>query len=120
MLQFLTENNTQITLVIAIIAGVFAFVKWLDSRNQSLRDKRFENYMKLMRMISGVSPNGDGSVGITEQIAAIWFLLEYKEYHDITLKILDNSGFEGNANGLVKQLVLPQIKLLVEEIKKRE
>lgn len=83
-----------------------------------MRDKRFENYMQLMRTLAGIKPDGSGSVAVTEQIAAIWFLLEYKEYHHITLRILDNSDLEEFAGDTLKRLVLPQIKLLVEKIKK--
>lgn len=73
--------------------------------------------MQLIRIVSGSKPNEAVSIGMTEQIAAIWFLLEYKEYHHITLKILDNPDLEKMANERWNKFVLPQVRLLTEEIK---
>jgi len=78
MLELITENNAYITLMIAIGAGLFAFVKWIDSRNQNLRNERYKSYMQLIRILSGSKTSDEQSVCMTEQIAAAWFLLESK------------------------------------------
>lgn len=119
MLELITENNAYITLIIAIGAGLFAFIKWLDSRNLSLKNERYKSYMQLIRVLSGSKTNDGQSVCMTEQIAAVWFLLEYREYYDITLKILDNGDLEKMSNKNWQELVAPQVRLLIEEIKKR-
>jgi len=118
MLELIAENTNQITLIIAIIAGLFAFIKWLDTRNQNLKDERYKKYIQLIRILSGSKINDSASICMTEQIASAWLLLEYKEYYKITLKILDNNDLEKMSNENWQQFVLPQIKLVVEEIKR--
>ena len=42
-----------------------------------------------------------------------------KEYYDITLRILDNSDLEKMSNTNWQEFVAPQVRLLIEEIKRR-
>lgn len=113
MFEFVSQNTGNITLLVTIGAGLFGFIKWLDSRNQRLRNERYEQYMRLIESISG------GGVGITRQIASIWLLLEYKEYDHITLKVLDNPTLRKSGGEYVQELIFPQINALVQEIKGR-
>lgn len=117
MLEFITQNKDLISFFTVSIAGLFVFIKWIDSRNRQLKEKRYETYMNLIGVISGkrldsTTPN------ITEQIAAIWFLLEYKEYYEITKKIFSESDFENMATEPWVKHVGPHIKKLVKEISK--
>lgn len=54
---------------------------------------------------------------MTEQIAAVWFLLEYKEYASTTYKIFSSTDLETIANATWVQHVAPQIRLLLKELK---
>ena len=115
MLDFITQNNGLIGIIIISFTGLFAFVKWIDSRNRNLKEKRYETYMKLVGVISGkridsTTPN------ITEQIAATWFLLEYKEYYDMTLRIFSDSDLRNMGNEPWIKHVLPHIEKLIKEI----
>ena len=87
-MEFISQNIDSITLIIAIFAGLFAFIKWIDSRNRELKNERYKKYMQLIRVISVISRPRKG--GITEQVASVYMLLEYKKYYKITLKVLDN------------------------------
>ena len=118
MLELISENNAYITLIIAIGAGLFAFVKWIDSRIQNLRNERYKNYMQLIGTLSGSKENDEYLIAMTEQIAAVWFLLEYKEYYDITLRILDIKELEKMSDSNWQEFVAPQVRLLIEEIKR--
>lgn len=114
-LSFLNQNKELIGFVIAIMAGLFAFVKLIDTRNRELKEKRYKTYMDLIGVISGkridsTTPN------LTEQIAAIWFLLEYKEYYEITRKIFSDSDLENMANAPWVKHVLPHIHKLIKQI----
>ena len=115
MLEFVTQNKDLIGIVTVSVAGLFVFIKWIDSRNRELKEKRYQTYMNLIGVISGkridsTTPN------ITEQIAATWFLLEYKGYYDMTKKIFSESDLENMANEPWVQHVLPHIKRLIKEI----
>ena len=119
MLEAVGNNSDQITIVIAILAGLFAFIKWIDTRNQTLKNERYERYIQHIRILSGSKANEGASICITEQIAAAWLLLEYSEYFDISLKILDNPDLTKMSNKPWQDFVLPQIKQVIEEIKSR-
>ena len=112
ILNFLTNNNTQAVWVVAIFVGGFSFIKWIDSRNRSLKNERFSGYMQLIRLLSRDS-------SMTEQIAAAWALLEYKEYYDVIVKTLDNNDLEKMCNENWRKFVAPQVRLVVKEIKGR-
>ena len=71
--------------------------------------------MGLVSTISGKRADST-TPNITEQIAATWFLLEYKEYFDITKRIFSNSDLEKMANEPWVTHVLPHIKMLLKEI----
>ena len=116
-MEFVSQNIDSITLIIAIFAGLFAFIKWIDSRNRELKNKRYKKYMRLIRTISGSKETKDASICMTEQIASSWMLLEYKEYYNITLKILDNEDLEEMSNDPWLKFVLPQIKKVIQEIR---
>lgn len=116
-MQFIINHAEQLTIIFAICAGLFAFIKWLDARNQQLKNRRYECYMQHIRLISGLK-NKDGlQTGPTEQIASAWLLLGYPEYFDITLKIFDNPDTLNIFNDNWKKIVLPQIKEVIGEIK---
>lgn len=116
MLELIAQNNNQITMIVAIVAGLCAFLKWLDTRNQNVKNERYNKYIQLIKVLSGSKENDSASICMTEQIASAWFLLEYKEYYKITLKILDNDDLQNMSNKPWQNFVLPQIKLVVQEI----
>jgi hypothetical protein len=113
--ELISQNTEIIGFVVAIFAGLFAFVKWIDTRNRELREKRYKTYMDLIGVISGKRTDST-TPNLTEQIAAIWFLLEYKEYYEITKKIFSDSDLENMANAPWVKHVLPHIHKLIKEI----
>jgi len=115
ILEFITQNKDLIGLIVVSLAGLFGFVKWIDTRRRELREKRYKTYMDLIGVISG--KRADSTIpNITEQIAATWFLLEYKEYYSITKKIFLDSNLENMANEPWVKHVLPHIHKLIKEI----
>lgn len=115
MLEFITQNTNLIGLITVSITGLFVFIKWLDTRNRELKEKRYETYMNLVSVISGKRSDST-TPNITEQIAATWFLLEYKEYYDMTRRIFSDSDLEKMANEPWVTHVLPHIRNLLKEI----
>jgi len=115
ILQFVSQNKDLIGLITVSIAGFFAFIKWIDNRNRELKEKRYRTYMDLIGLISGKRVDSSAP-NITEQIAAVWFLLEYKEYYKTTKKIFSDSDFENMSNEAWVQHILPHIHKLLKEI----
>lgn len=116
-MKFITENFNQITLIITVITGCFAFIKWLDSRNLKLKNERYQQYIKHISILSGSTQNAYHKIAMTEQIASVWFLIEYKEYYKLTLRILDNNELKNMSNNNWKNFVLPEIEKVINEIK---
>jgi|GEM_PF-2925961 len=115
MLKFITENNSFILLMIGMISGTVGFIKWLATRQQEMKEKRYSKYMDLIGIIAGNRPDGNHAK-MTEQIAAVWFLLEYKEYKNITYKIFSNTDLDDIGNEVWRSHMKPNIKLLLQEI----
>ena len=117
VMNLISENNQLISTIVFALAGIFSVIKWLDTRNRELQEKRYSKYMDLISIISG-NRSDSTTPRMTEQIAAVWFLLEYKEYKDITYKIFSYSDLDTIANEPWIQHVAPQIKLLIQDINK--
>ncbi|TOA90231.1 hypothetical protein CGK17_16610 [Vibrio parahaemolyticus] len=115
ILEFITENKDLIGVLAVVFSGLFAFVKWLDTRKRELREKRYRTYMDLISIISGKRQDSSAP-NITEQVAAVWFLVEYKEYYKTTVRIFSESDLENMANGPWVQHVLPHITKLIKTI----
>lgn len=115
MLEFITQNTNLIGLITISFTGLFAFIKWMDSRSKELKERRYSTYINLVSVISG--KRSDSTVpNITEQIAATWFLLEYKEYYNMTKRIFADSDLEKMANEPWVTHVLPHLNNLIKEI----
>lgn len=115
MLEFITQNSPLLGIMTIAIAGLFGFIKWLDTRNNELKDKRYKTYMNLISVISGKRDDGS-STSLAEQIAATWFLLEYAEYYNMTRKIFENNNFKEMADERWVNHVFPHIEKLLIEI----
>jgi len=114
-LEFINQNKELIGFVVAVFAGLFAFIKWLDARNRELKESRYKTYMELIGVVSG--KRKDSTIpNFTEQIAAVWFLSEYKEYYGITKKIFSAGDIDKMSSEGWVQHVLPHIRKLVNEI----
>lgn len=114
---FVTENKDLIALLTVVFTGLFAFIKWIDSRDRELKEKRYQIYMNLISTVSGKRPDST-TPNLTEQIAAVWFLVEYKEYYTTTIRIFSDSDLEKMANEPWVEHVLPHIKKLLQTIDK--
>lgn len=115
MIEFIISNKDLIGVLSVTLAGLFAFIKWLDTRNKELKEARYQSYMELVSLISGNKKDGTPAK-LTEMTAAVWFLLEYKEYYGITKRIFRDSDLENMAEDTWVQHVLPHINKLLNEI----
>ncbi len=115
ILNFITENKDLISVLTVSLTGLFVFIKWIDARNRELKETRYKTYMELIGVISGKRADSTAP-NLTEQVAATWFLLEYKEYYPITRKIFSESDLENMANDIWVLHVSPHVKNLLKEI----
>ncbi|MEB3245975.1 MAG: hypothetical protein VKJ06_08345 [Vampirovibrionales bacterium] len=114
LLEFIKDNNQLLSFVAVSVAGAASMFKWLDTRNRELQEKRFKEYMGLISIISGRLPDGT-SPAITEQVASVWFLLNYKEYKNITCKIFSHTDLDSMANEKWVAFVKPEVNALLKE-----
>lgn len=64
--DFITSNSSLLSVIVTVCGGLFGFIKWIDSRNSELREKRYVRYMELVGTIAGKNkPN------IMDQIIAV-------------------------------------------------
>ncbi|OGI03381.1 MAG: hypothetical protein A2Y25_08630 [Candidatus Melainabacteria bacterium GWF2_37_15] len=79
-----------ITTLIAIGGFVFSVFKFVDLKQREEKRLNYENLNKLISNISGKIYNtGKVEVIISEQIASIYQLLEFKKYSSIILPFLN-------------------------------
>jgi hypothetical protein len=81
----------------------------MDAKRKDLRQKRFENYHDLIRrLVEGEHP--DRRVMLDRQVAVVYELRNYKEYGDVTLRILHGLRETWASN----PLLLPRLKTELE------
>jgi hypothetical protein len=114
-LEIIGQYKDLIGFLAAIGAGFFAFIKWLDARNRELKERRYKTYMELVGVISGKRPDATTS-NFTEQIAAVWFLLEYKEYRDITNNIFSGGDLSEIGSEEWVKYIVPHIQKMLRSI----
>jgi hypothetical protein len=114
--NLISQNNFLISVIIISITSLFAFIKWLDTRNREIKEKRYSKYRSLISTIFGKREDSS-TPNLGEQIACVWLLEEYKEYYNTTSKILSNSDMKNMGDKLWVAHVFPHFKKLLEEIK---
>ena len=55
MFEFISENPDTLALSIAVIVGLFGFVKWLDARTLKLKNERYVKYIQLIKYFQGIT-----------------------------------------------------------------
>lgn len=117
MIQFITENTALVGLITISFTGLFALIKWFDTRKRELADKRYNTYMDLIGVIAGKRKDSS-TPNFTEQVAATWFLVEYKEYYHITKRIFADSNMEKMSTNQWVSIVGSHVKKMLIEISK--
>jgi hypothetical protein len=100
--DWLNQNGAAIGLVVSAVA-VFGY---LDQRGKLVREQRFRAYHELIRDL--VQPGGTGDqMFIDRQIAVAFELRHYREYFDVTRRIL---------RGLLTAWTAPGLERITAEI----
>ena len=87
-LNFIQSNYVAITLAFTLVAGVFKFWQYVDVRRSEQRQRRFENYHKLVERLTAPLPNHDDPY-LDVQKAAIFEMRNYPEYKAVTRNIFE-------------------------------
>src|SRR5271155_3165722 len=77
-------------ILIPVVPGWFAFVKWRDQRQRELEERRFEQYWKLVD-VSQESPH------LAKQMVALLLLKRYPEFKNETTEFLTDARARGDA-----------------------
>lgn len=121
MIELISDNVNLIPSILAIVGGLYAFIKWLDERRLRLedrklafKDERLKGYQSLLMTLSGSTTGG-----LLEQVASAWQILEYQEYDEMTLRIFRNRELLETAPDAWKKTVLPELNEVLKVIKQR-
>lgn len=71
-------------LIVAYFSLILPIRQYLNQRKLDERDKRFNNYHRLIKELVGP----DGTVLMDRQIAVVFELRNYPEYYDVSKRIL--------------------------------
>ncbi len=120
MIHWILENRDMIGTLTAIIGSIVAIAAFLLSfaslafsayrfvkvRQEEQRQRRFENYHKLIAELVGGARDKQ-VMKLDSQIAVIYELRNFKEYSEVTVRIL---------NGLIKEWTNESKPRLMEEL----
>ncbi|MGA9363067.1 MAG: hypothetical protein WBW16_01745 [Bacteroidota bacterium] len=96
---------TVIPIVISMVVLAFSAFKYVRNQSAELKQKRFENYhMILDWLVAG----RDGHILLDSQIACVYELRKYKQYEDVSIRILEGLkvswSSEPNATRLITEI----------------
>ncbi len=88
ILNFIKEYSVPIAIVVSLFGGLFKFWQYIDVKRTELKQKRFENYHKLIeRLTAPLSGHEDTYIDV--QKATVFELRNYPEYTDVTKDIFN-------------------------------
>lgn len=90
MLDAVLRYLAVITVAGAAISFVIGLLKYLDQRNREERTRRYELFHDLMRRVSAKGDLPGEGLPLTQQLAAIYELQQFKEYSYASIPILDH------------------------------
>jgi hypothetical protein len=104
-LEGITFVLTVVPIVLSMLALAFSALKYVFNHNKELKQKEFENYhMILDWLVAG----RDGHIRLDSQIACVYELRKYKQYRDVSIRILEGlkESWTGKPNTvrLVKEI----------------
>jgi hypothetical protein len=89
ILTFIELHSISVAMVISLIGGLFKFWQYIDIKRNESKQKRFENYHKLIERLT--SPlDSHNNTFLDVQKAAVFELRNYPEYKKVTEDILKN------------------------------
>jgi len=89
ILNFIELHSISLAIVISLIGGLFKFWQYIDIKRNELKQKRFENYHKLIERLAAPLNSGNNTF-LDVQKAAVFELRNYPEYKKVTEDILEN------------------------------
>ncbi|MBL7794762.1 MAG: hypothetical protein JNK77_20670 [Saprospiraceae bacterium] len=101
---------------ITIIGVILPFFQYISQKRLEQKDKRFQNYHKLIDELVGAA----NTPKLDRQVAIIFELFNFKDYHLVTLRILNGlkeSWSDPNDPDKYKRLI-DEIDLTVKEIER--
>ncbi|MBA4227491.1 MAG: hypothetical protein C0456_12745 [Hyphomonas sp.] len=115
----LEELIKVLPLLATILAGFFAFMKWLDVRQREIADKEFERVSRLVMIITGQYPDGSKARTV-DQILAVWMLKEYPRYHDAIRRALQRDWDPSWVSENFVRQIVPEINAMLSQLEKRK
>ena len=117
--KWLNENAGAMGLLLAALPFLWAGWRYLSQKRQELRSQRFEVYHKLLKEL--VVGDSAGTY-LDRQIAIIFELRRFTEYHEVTLRILqglrDTWGERPDAQNRL-QRILEELDISINYIEVR-
>ena len=104
-------NNAQIlsiivAILVAVVPALWTFIRYLNLKNKELQHERFKIYHELIREL--VQPDTPGQpMSMDRQIAVVFELRNFKEYYELSLRMLE---------GLYETWADPRFSRLLKEI----
>jgi hypothetical protein len=91
-ITWLNQNAQTLSIVVAIlvalIPAIWSLVSYLNLKSKELRHERFKIYHGLIREL--VQPDSPGQpMSMDRQIAIVFELRNFKEYYELTLRMLE-------------------------------
>jgi len=79
-----------VSIVVTAVSFVTGFIQWLSQKKFEEKNKRYEQYNELMKIVSGNAKNQkEDRVTHTRLLTVICQLQDYKEYKDVTITVLE-------------------------------
>ncbi len=108
ILKFLNDHSSLISAIPIVAGGIWGFFKF----REHVKDKRFKTYHDLIDQMVNEQREADRKIKLDRQIAVIYELRNFKEYFDVSIRILKGLKEEWKDND--KPRVIDEINLSLD------
>lgn len=114
----LKDYGAHLAAAVAFLVLISSLYQFFSVRNRDARNREFDTYHGLVRYLYAIPERRDYPV-LDSQIAVVFEMPRFRDYHDLSLRIL-NALIAQNLNGAETSRLVDEAKLAVLSIQQQQ
>lgn len=108
----MTAYSSLIAVSISLIALIWQSVQFFVIRSSDAKNRQFEAYHRLIKEL--VQPSENGKTYVDRQCAAVFELRRFKDYEDVTIRILTGLRVDWQSPGPLHPRLAKELDLTLD------
>jgi hypothetical protein len=105
-------SSSTIAILLSAIALIWQSVQFFLTRSSDAKNRQFDAYHRLVKEL--VQPSEDGKTYVDRQCAAVFELRRFKDYQDVTFRILSGLRDDWRKEGVLHPRLAKELELTLD------